>query len=301
MGERILLCVDVGDEMLERWEGKGKQHLARLLVIREVLKNFLHTKASMHMQSRHQFALVLLGHQRPRWVLDFTNDLAEIETALFSHTADVLREGEVVDVSGSGTGTGTGSDPPQPPCPAFDFSLLFSLIQHRVMDELHPNPGVADPREDGGGGGGGDEEHKSSSGSSSGCATVVTSKKKESRRMVTRAILVFARSGAIPVISDPAACKELLNHPMFFLDVLYVHRRLATAPLAQDVYDFLTHELESSSPDKKAFFFESSASYQRLCKNVAMLLAHAVQRAPQSEFEQRFEETTQLMSRSIKG
>jgi hypothetical protein len=45
-----------------------------------------------------------------------------------------------------------------------------------------------------------------------------------SNNRLVRAILVYGRSRALPTL--PAAKPPLLDHPRFFLDVLYVHRKV---------------------------------------------------------------------------
>lgn len=111
---------------------------------------------------------------------------------------------------------------------------------------------------------------------------------------LVRVVLVYGRSHAVPTLS---AAPALLEHPRFFLDALYIHKKMsAPGVVCQDVYDFFMQNFESDvdhaagpAPHKTAYFFEVATSVTRLQQHVMMLLAHAGQRDDQDSFLEKLE------------
>ena len=101
-----------------------------------------------------------------------------------------------------------------------------------------------------------------------------------------RALLVFGRSHAVPHVS---ARPSLLDHPRFFLDALYVHKKMSEeGVVCQDTYDFFMDQLDAEC-GKTAYIFEVAASLPRLHQHVMMLLAHPAQRDDQDSFLEKLE------------
>ena len=101
-----------------------------------------------------------------------------------------------------------------------------------------------------------------------------------------RALLVFGRSHAVPHIS---VRPSLLDHPRFFLDALYVHKKMGEeGVVCQDTYDFFMDQLDAEC-GKTAYIFEVAASLPRLHQHAMMLLAHPAQRDDQDSFLEKLE------------
>eukprot|EP00611_Tribonema_gayanum_P001475 TRINITY_DN1107_c0_g1_i1.p1 TRINITY_DN1107_c0_g1~~TRINITY_DN1107_c0_g1_i1.p1 ORF type:complete len:344 (+),score=128.20 TRINITY_DN1107_c0_g1_i1:119-1033(+) len=77
--ERIVLCVDVGDEMDSPWDLKGGKTLPRLTVVKKALQNFVQLKSWF--SPRHSFALCSLTDEA-EWLLDFTSDAEMVQNML---------------------------------------------------------------------------------------------------------------------------------------------------------------------------------------------------------------------------
>jgi hypothetical protein len=102
MPERIVLCIDVSDEMDSPWPLQGTQAYNRLKVLQQTLQQFVQLKA--YFDSRHSFAVCALADSA-EWLLDFTTDVDMVCTVL------------------AGLHVQQGCDP------AFDFQSLFKLMQ----------------------------------------------------------------------------------------------------------------------------------------------------------------------------
>ena len=94
---------------------------------------------------------------------------------------------------------------------------------------------------------------------------------------------------AVPTLSEGTSTfKRLLEHPSFFIDALYVHKKPSEGgSCCQDVYDFLT-KFEDAS--KLSYFFEVTASIPRLSQHTAMLLAHPCSRDEQDDMKMKLDE-----------
>eukprot|EP00638_Chattonella_subsalsa_P002203 CAMPEP_0117759610 /NCGR_PEP_ID=MMETSP0947-20121206/16115_1 /TAXON_ID=44440 /ORGANISM="Chattonella subsalsa, Strain CCMP2191" /LENGTH=264 /DNA_ID=CAMNT_0005580099 /DNA_START=34 /DNA_END=828 /DNA_ORIENTATION=+ len=101
---------------------------------------------------------------------------------------------------------------------------------------------------------------------------------------IYRAVIIYGRSYEQPSISLTESQTALMDAPGYFLDLLYIHKKASEAKVkCQEIYDTLT-QLESQSPTKHGYFFETSTSIQRLYMHLTMLLAHPAQRNLQEEF-----------------
>ena len=99
----------------------------------------------------------------------------------------------------------------------------------------------------------------------------------------------------MPTLSEGTSTfGKLLEHPSFFIDALYVHKKPSEGgSCCQDVYDFLT-KFEDAS--KLSYFFEVTASIPRLSQHTAMLLAHPCSRDEQDDMKVKLDECVALGS-----
>lgn len=164
----------------------------------------------------------------------------------------------------------------QPASPSFDFRHLFEGFETWFGGRLA----------------GGDLSASDASGLPTGHAPT-KGPPGNSHRLV-RAILVYGRSRALPTL--PAAKPPLFDHPRFFLDVLYVHRKVAKGNpeqlVCQATYDLFIDTFESDDADcahKTEYMVEVSGSASRLQQHMAMLLAHPAHRDEQDDFIEKLD------------
>jgi hypothetical protein len=107
-----------------------------------------------------------------------------------------------------------------------------------------------------------------------------------------RFIVVYGRSMAAPQalpvpLADDEPLLQLLQHPSFHLDALYVHCNPATEPQSkcQEVYNYLL-ELKCNAR-ATWYLLELPQSARVLGKHLALLLAHSGQRQEQTQLAQR--------------
>jgi len=95
-----------------------------------------------------------------------------------------------------------------------------------------------------------------------------------------RAIFLYSRSDTIPSFPSQQTkmCQQVLDSPIFFFDILYLHSKPGRDNKPQDVYDFIT-ELEGK--DHNPYFFENSTSSRKFLAHMSHLLAHPLQRPPE--------------------
>mmetsp|Transcript_75422 Transcript_75422/g.151628 ORF Transcript_75422/g.151628 Transcript_75422/m.151628 type:complete len:238 (-) Transcript_75422:140-853(-) len=109
-----------------------------------------------------------------------------------------------------------------------------------------------------------------------------------------RCVVFYGRSYAMPTCTSgkPTA---LLDHPLFFLDILYVHKKLSKENpeknICQDAYDFFMDTFECDSDEKSEYIVEvsGSGSTSRLHQHMAMLLAHPKTRDDQDAFLEKYQ------------
>ncbi|CAM9567760.1 unnamed protein product, partial [Phaeothamnion confervicola] len=107
--ERIVLCVDMGDEMNDEWAISPEAPMqSRQSAVQNALKTFVRRKLSFRPGPRgHKFAVVGFADEA-EWRLNFTDNLEQIFQAIDGLTA---RRG----------------------CePTFDFSRLFEALEDRL-------------------------------------------------------------------------------------------------------------------------------------------------------------------------
>jgi len=99
---------------------------------------------------------------------------------------------------------------------------------------------------------------------------------------VYRTIFVYSRSNTVPHMTEESQkeIQEILNSPIFFFDVLYLHSKPSKENKPQEVYDMLTN---LNNERDIFYFYENSSSIRRLQLNVASLLSHPFQREEQSK------------------
>jgi hypothetical protein len=88
-------------------------------------------------------------------------------------------------------------------------------------------------------------------------------------------------------LADEQPVLQILQHPCFHLDALYVHCNPAAEPQSrcQDVYNYL-HDLRCTAA-ATSYLLEQPQSAKLLGKHLALLLAHAGQRQDQTQLAQR--------------
>merc|ERR1712166_338153 len=111
---------------------------------------------------------------------------------------------------------------------------------------------------------------------------------------ITRALLVYTRSDVVPEMSEASAASwhMLTRRPDFVFDALFVHARAATAPMSQQVFNWLTNISQQfvASPENEGlprhqFFLEAvRTNERRFYEKFALLLAHSGQRVDQFDF-----------------
>jgi len=92
-----------------------------------------------------------------------------------------------------------------------------------------------------------------------------------------RVIFLYSRSSVTPHFQPQFVqmCQQILDSPIFFFDVLYLHSKPSKENKPQDVYDFIT---EIEGKDHIPYFFENSTSARKFYNHMSHLLAHPFQR-----------------------
>ncbi|CAN8003971.1 unnamed protein product [Ixodes hexagonus] len=95
---------------------------------------------------------------------------------------------------------------------------------------------------------------------------------------LVRAILIYGRSGSIPLIHrNVDVLKQMMQSLYFFLDILYIHRPLTEDNCCQEVFDsFVALDEHLAS-----YVFEVSRNATKLHNCMAKLLSHPLQRPHQ--------------------
>lgn len=96
---------------------------------------------------------------------------------------------------------------------------------------------------------------------------------------ITQAIVFYARSDIVPLNITSERDKALRDSPNFTLDVLFMHNQ---SPSVQKVYD-TWGELDSTVNEGWYYELGSVTCIDRLAKAMTELLAHPLQRGPQSK------------------
>lgn len=101
---------------------------------------------------------------------------------------------------------------------------------------------------------------------------------------ILRSILLYTRSSVVPTCSaDDASRRALSSSPKFFYDVVYLHDAASPTNRVQGVFDVLV-EFEHSK--NESYLFENCTNLRRFYCNVALLVAHPLQRpTPQDAFK----------------
>ena len=101
---------------------------------------------------------------------------------------------------------------------------------------------------------------------------------KREMNSVTRAILIYCRSVAIPKFSSPRITFDnLMKKHRFFLDIFYIHEN----PSDDNECDAVYSELNALDVKNCAYIFEVGRNATRLHENMVKLVAHPLQRPVQ--------------------
>lgn len=99
---------------------------------------------------------------------------------------------------------------------------------------------------------------------------------------ILRSILLYTRSSVVPTCSAAANRLALTTSQRFFYDVVYLHDAASATNRVQEVFDVLV-EFEHSK--NESYLFENCTNLRRFYYNVALLVAHPLQRPTQDEFK----------------
>jgi hypothetical protein len=106
-------------------------------------------------------------------------------------------------------------------------------------------------------------------------------------KYLTRAILIFGRSHALPELHDPS---PIFTRDTFFMDVLYVHKNpQEPGTMCQDIFDFLTAFDGKNPLFQKDYYLDIATHSTKLLLYVQMLMAHPIQRFDQDSFLEKVE------------
>ena len=265
--EMLMLAIDVGEEMRTPWDSRKPAAADRLTVVTSALVQFVKAKSALN--PRHRFGITLLGDDAHPF-LECTSDVHRVFESLGQLAAMV-----------------------RPVADAFEFGVLLRLLTQELgLDRAAP--GAAEPA-------------PLAIDAAFTFRTIIVCVRASSKnppsclaralarnRAATRARR-YGRSHAVPTLSEGTSTfKRLLEHPSFFIDALYVHKKPSEGgSCCQDVYDFLT-KFEDAS--KLSYFFEVTASIPRLSQHTAMLLAHPCSRDEQDDMKMKLDECVALGS-----
>ena len=97
-----------------------------------------------------------------------------------------------------------------------------------------------------------------------------------------RVVCIFGRSNQIPIYSMGRDCHaELLQHPGFGLDILYLHQKPNANNSVREIFDVLGKTDVVNSATCPNYFFARHHKAQLVMRDVAMLLQHPGLRRPQ--------------------
>ncbi|CAL1676681.1 unnamed protein product [Lasius platythorax] len=111
-------------------------------------------------------------------------------------------------------------------------------------------------------------------------ARIATPATNQPPLFVSRVILIYGRSNAIPKFhSGQKYLENLTENPYFFLDVLFVHEPASDDNLCEAVYA----EIAALDTTSYSYIFEVGRNATKLHDNMAKLLAHPLQRPLQKD------------------
>ncbi|XP_043474651.1 BRISC and BRCA1-A complex member 1-like [Leptopilina heterotoma] len=102
---------------------------------------------------------------------------------------------------------------------------------------------------------------------------------KTSVNCVTRVILIYCRSHAVPKFSIRTSFEGLMKKQHFFLDILYIHEH----PSEQNKCDTIYASLNALDVKSSAYIFEVGRNATRLHDHMVKLVAHPFQRPLQRD------------------
>lgn len=103
---------------------------------------------------------------------------------------------------------------------------------------------------------------------------------KKEASFVTRAIMIYCRSQAIPKFTSPQSnFDNLMKRQRFFLDILYIHEH----PSDDNKCDIIYSALNALDVKSCAYIFEVGRNATRLHDHMVKLVAHPLQRPLQKD------------------
>ncbi|XP_033225047.1 BRISC and BRCA1-A complex member 1-like [Belonocnema kinseyi] len=102
---------------------------------------------------------------------------------------------------------------------------------------------------------------------------------KKEPSFVTRALMIYCRSHAIPKFSSRINFENLMKRQRFFLDILYIHEH----PSEDNECDRIYSALNALDVKSCAYIFEVGRNATRLHDHMVKLVAHPLQRPLQKD------------------
>ena len=293
--ERLVFCVDVGQEVGKPL-GKGKGLRSRLDELKAAVRQVVALKHAL--DRRHEFGLVALrGDGEAEWRFGFTSNAERFYEAV--NTLSTTDGDDKLSFNMTGLLKVLHEN----------FGLPGGSTANMVVDAA--SSANAGDRAAGATAAGVGSSSSSSSSSPPSSSSPASSSLPSAFSFSSvapagagrvdffcRAVVLFGRSRAVPSLrlDGPAGGRDLIDHPCFVWDVVYVHDPPAEDNCPQEILDALLRgEGVASSPERPRcpsyFFMVNGAARrapQRLSKSMALLCVQPLHRGPaQEEAEER--------------